>query len=495
MRAVPIAIFCPVIACSYQNDRSSTCRYSGLLHSVFTILFGAKLNPRSILIKRIRLCAVIGFGSALLVLVPLTLSGELNGVHLGHGCWLASHLSILLSLSLQTVTERAAVKSTKRTFWSSLGQAISLGIALGIVTACGIGLKQQRSEQQRIAQDSWQFIHKELSTAANETIHKRLGVLQKVENRRRGEIHDLPHTLPYGAYVPLLLAAEGVFDGGRCKIVAEVLPGPVDRIAGVQIIDGQLPVLLIKLHQTELYDRQDELAKINAAADEFTTAVENRDQACIDRAHLRFDQIHGRLNYVAEVFLDRLRHPSQEVRRKVLLLFAAPESWKQGQSVTDAATEIVVDVVKDSQAAIAVRQAAVKVLMNWGRFSELADAIEPLSGRAELVPAITQFIMEDRAQTKHDVNTKSVTAYAQLIAKLPDWSDDPHHVIPALIQAIEDPRPWLEVAPTAARTLGRLGATAQKSLPALREASRSRYANVRVAAEQAIAQIENASGK
>jgi hypothetical protein len=63
-----------------------------LLGAAANLCYGAVWFTRS------RRLAALGAGAALAVLIPLALCHKLNGVHLGHGLWLASHGALALAL-------------------------------------------------------------------------------------------------------------------------------------------------------------------------------------------------------------------------------------------------------------------------------------------------------------------------------------------------------------------------------------------------------------
>lgn len=119
--------------------------------SMAVVLFRPRGNtkePRITWTEYAHVCSVAAASSALLALVPLTLSGELNGVYLGHGCWLAAHVSVMLTLySLKT---REPEPSERALGWHVGGQAMWLGIAVAVALTVVAGVIRQRVQASRM---------------------------------------------------------------------------------------------------------------------------------------------------------------------------------------------------------------------------------------------------------------------------------------------------------------------------------------------------------
>jgi len=234
------------------------------------------------------------------------------------------------------------------------------------------------------------------------------------------------------------------------------------------------------------------------ALNEFVAAAVAADPSRLDRARQQFHGVQHQLKGVGPFLVKGVlqsctQQSSVEVRRELLILLASPESWKLRQAVHTYSITFVLGLVADRTEDIEIRSVAVKVLMNWCRWNHLAETMLTLDDRGQLVPAISQFVL-DRAglATGQSAYRLSVPARGEkLVTALPDLANDPRDIIPMLIALLEHAPPSTDVVPAAARSLGRLGPEAREALPALNKAASSHYVQVRSAAEEAIRQIEH----
>lgn len=429
-----------------------------LLGVTANLCWGVALFARSRRLALIAACASIA------VLVPLS-RGELHGVYLGHGLWLASQWCLALGLSDPLAKAPSPMAATGARIPRAVWLSVSLTLAVSVVAVVGwqeyknVQTRREYENRDHAAREaSRQFIAEQLLAARWPELTQRYGVFRGLSDQRPVDRDNWPEdirtqVLSVTGTKILLFSATARFDRTSCKVLVKVTDGPAVRVERIQVVDGQPPGLVFFVRHPALYDRQDELSQITPVAEDFVDAVLRGDESRALEARQRYEQIVDRLNGVEDVFLAYLDDPSPQVRRRVLNLLARANRRIHYPYGPEYGPRLLA-VVRDSQEPQAVREAAVDLLLRWGQWQELVGALETLGEQGSFaIPVIAAFLT-DRSLSHWSVPGAS-SAPTRLVELLPRLGPRARELVPPLRASLDHPNRW-DYVPSVARVLEQL---------------------------------------